>query len=348
MNTQVQVKAVKVLPYDGNAQAAKARSMAAKAGPLSEVIEKVEAANVVKAGGAVNTMVMLRHIYGADLDSMPKPGEKEGNNRDEITIEETVDGETKSRDTTFYVVFADNTPLGASILSRLAQCERAKKTDTVKDDIPADILEMVDNRTIKREIDRLEALRSTNRALIKRAMKLVHQFNAIETVPGVLADPIWADGKEGKEVLNVKDCIQVWQMHEDEKRGVKYSRDFNISTFLKLDTKAAIEAGGGFKALIDTLARETKKGGQNTTAPDRRIASLDTMVGVTVELHRFTDEIILDKDKAEYEKLIKALKSAKAADETVASFVELRNYLTDIIDAAGLQERYNKLQQIAA
>lgn len=342
------IKAVKVLPYDGNAQAAKARELAVKAGPLTEVIESIESANIVKAGGAVNTMVMLRRIYGEDLDSMPRPGEKEGNNRDVITVEETVNGETKSRDTTFYVVFADGTPLGSTILSRLEQCERAKKPDTIKDGIPADILEMVATRTIGREVARLEGLRATNRAMIKRAMRLVHQFNALETVPGINAEPIWEDGKEGEQVLNVKDCIQVWQMHEDEKRGVKYTRDFNISTFLKLDAKTAIEQGGGFKALIDTLARETKKGDQNAKSPDRRIASLDTMVGVAVELHRFTDEIITDKDHAEYDKLIKALKSAKAADETVASFVELRNYLTDIIDAAGLQARYTAIQQKAA
>lgn len=338
-----ETQTVKNVPFNGDDAAATAIRLAGMAGDdVNATLTVIADAKQEMAGGPLRVMIALRKAFGEELDSFPKPGEKEGNNRDEITVEETVNGETKSRKTTWYTVFADNLKEGASILEAIDHCKRARNPEAIKDGIPQHILDRTGEKGwIDRELNRLTGRRATFRASIKRAMELVFQFNAIENVPNIQAEPIWEEGKEGEDIIVSPKCIVVWQTPEDGK-PVKYQEDYTVQTFLKFDAAKAIENGGGFKALENTLARKAKASGAEPKA-ERRIASLDTFVGVTIEAHSFIDSVMCDRDTANYDKLVKGLQSKQIADETVDAFVELRNYLDDIIKASGLQAKYHKI-----
>jgi len=334
---------VVVSTFDGDAAAKHAAELASKAGALDTVLDVIADAKQEMAGGPVKVLIALRTIYGDDLDGFPRPGEKEGNNRDEITVDVTVNGETKAKKTTFYTVFADNTPAGKKIVDTIAMIKRAGNPEAMKDGIPEHITELVASGGADRQLKYLETRRQTFRASIKRAMELVFQFNAMAEVPLVECSPIWEDGKEGEETIASQTPIQVWQMNEDGKR-VKYTKDLTVSTFLKIDAKRAAELGGGFKNVMKTLERGTKTDG-TTAATGPTIKTTSTFIGTAIiEGYRYADELIRNKDTADYDRLIKGLKSDKTADETVDAFVGLRNYLNDIIKAAELQQRWQKMQ----
>lgn len=348
MSENNQVANVTSTPFDGNDAAHRAEQLAAKAGKeVSEALIVIADAKQDMAGGPIRVMIALRNAFGEELDSFPMPGEKDGNNRDEITVEETVNGETKSRKTTFYTVFADSLAPGKAIVQEIEWCERAGKADTVKTDIPQHIIDLSQTGGLARRLDYLTGRRGTFRASIKKAMQLVFQFNAVNEVTGIQSEPIWEEGKEGEEIISAQKCIVVWQTPDNDANGkpkpVKYMKDYTVGSFLKLKPLVAEEKGGGFKNLDATSARAPQET-DNSEKADRRIKTLDTAVGVAVELHRFIDEIMMDKDTSNHDKLIKGLKSEKATGEVVSSFVELRNYLDDIVKAANLQARYDKLQ----
>lgn len=347
MNTAVQN--ITSTPFDGNDAAHRAEFLAAKAGEdVNNALTAIADAKQDMAGGPVRVMIALRKTFEDGLDEFPKPGEKDGNNRDDITIEETVNGETKPIKTSWYTVFSDSLPVGKSIVQEIEWCERAGKSDTVKTDIPAHILELSQTGGLGRRLDYLKGRRGTFRASIKKAMQLVFQFNAVNEVTGIQAEPIWEDGKEGDEIVSSVKCIMVWQTPDVDDDGkpkpVKYMKDYTVGSFLKLKPLVAEEKGGGFKNLDATSARSPQQDGQKDKQPDRVIKTPDTMLGVAIELHRYLDEIMLDRDTSTHDKIIKALKSDKATGEIVSSFVELRNYLDDIVKAANLQARYDKLQ----
>lgn len=334
--------------FDGNAAAARAVEFATNAGSeVDNALIVIADAKQDMAGGPVRVMLALRHAFGDQLDTFPRPGEKEGNNRDEISVEETINGETKSRKTQWYTVFADTVPAGANIVKQIEYCERAGKSDTVKTDIPAEIMELAVTGGLGRKLDYLKGRRGTFRASIKKAMELVFQFAAVAEVTGIQCEPIWEDGKEGEEIIAAQKCIAVWQTPDVDDKGnpkpVKYHQDMTVGNFLRLNADVATEKGGGFKNLVATLERGKKASDNEGAKPDRRIATLDTMVGVVTELHRYVDELVYDKDQANYNRLVKGLRSNKATDEVVSSFVELRDYLNDIIGAAELEERHKDI-----
>lgn len=335
--------------FDGNSAMSRAEQLAERAGEqVSNALVIIADAKQDMAGGPVRVLIALRNAFGDELDSFPKPGEKDGNNPDEITVEDLVNGETKSRKTTFYTIFADSLPVGKAIVQEIEWCERAGKSDTVKTDIPDHIIDLSQKGGLSRRIDYLTGRRATFRASIKKAMQLHFQFNAVNEVTGIQAEPIWEDGKEGEEIIPAQKCIVVWQTPDVDAEGkskpVMYRKDMTVGTFLKLKPLIAEENGGGFKKLDATLARAPQQEGEKAKQPDRVIKTPDTMVGVTVELHRYLDEIMRDRDTSIYDKMVKGLKSEKATGEIVSTFVELRNYLDDIVKAANLQSRYDKLQ----
>lgn len=343
---------VVVTPYDGTAAADHAKALAAKAGELGATLETIFGAKTELSGGPLRVLSKLRAIYGEELETFPKPGAKEGNNRDEISVDVVIDGTSKSVKTTFYKVFTENTPSGKIIADRLAMCERAKKADTVKDGIPEDIMEMARTRTIDREIVALGKKLGTFRASVKKAMELMYQFIAVSEVDRVVAEPIW-EGEAGGDIIQAIDCIHVHEDVETVKDGktfvqVKFSRDYSVSSFLKLDAAKAIENGGGFKALEATAARGTKGVQTASTAADKlTIKTVETGMTVLAEFHRWLDEISLDRDQAEMGKLLKHI-HAKGSDELISAIVESRNVLNDIIEGAKLEAKYTKLQQRAA
>lgn len=346
---------VKVNPatsFDAEASASRAIQLASQAGAeLEEALTVIADAKQEMAGGPIKVLIALRKAFDEEtLDSFPRPGEKEGNNRDEISVEVLVNGEYKPRKTTWYTEFCDNLPMGKAIAQEIEYCTRAGQDKAIKTDIPEHIIELSLTGGLGRRLEYLNGRRGTFRASIKKAMLAHFQFKAVNEMTCIQAEPIWEEGKEGEEIIPAMKCIQVWQVPGEDANGkslpVKYSKDYTVGTFLRLNPLIAEEKGGGFKNLDATLARAGQTKDEKDSDPARVVKTNATSITVVEELHRYFNALLTDRDTAEYDKLVKTLKSSKTSDETVSSFVELRDSLDDVIKAAGLIERYKKIPNV--
>lgn len=338
---------------DGEALAEQARALGSKAGEASDkAITFVMQAKEDYQGGSFKVLFGLKVDYTDDeLNSFAVPDSDAGNNPDEFKVyKEDGKGKRKLVASSFYVQFADATPAGQTILSRIEWTERAGNKDMVKDDIPADILDMSPAQR-ETHLNYLKGRRATIRAAYKKAMALHFKSEEVNSYPGVKAEPIWVDGKgpedvdfangELPQVENTTKPIAVWLVPAEGRPIAKWEA-FSIGAFLKLNTKKAIEKGGTFQALIDSGA--TKKGpGTATPTEGFVIKTTEKGVAVIAELHRWLEEIGSAKDKAEYAKLLK-LMNTKDNDELIVAMVETTATLNKIISDTGAGQKYIKLQ----
>lgn len=332
--------------YDGEALAGNARAMAAKeTDAMSAAVNVVMKAKEDWQGGPIRVLLALQASYTPEeLASFPVPDSDTGNNPDKFKIEVVKDGSTVKRPTTWYTQFADATKEGKAICDRIEMIERAAKTDTVKTGIPEDILSL--NPTQREvELNRLKGRRNTIRASYKKAVALNIQFNLVNEMDGIQAEPIWIDGKEGEEVENTTKPIAVWQIPEEGK-PVKNWEAYSVGSFMKLSVGKALEKGGTFKALKESVTRAKAGAVGNNAAATKTpaIATLETLLERMVEVHSYAmDKVMMAKDTAEYGTILKTLNS-KGADELVTTFVELKVMFDQIYKDAKLGEKYQKIQ----
>ena len=162
---------------------------------------------------------------------------------------------------------------------------------------------------------------------------------------GIQAEPIWIDGKEGEEVENTTKPIAVWQIPEEGK-PVKNWEAYSVGSFMKLSVGKALEKGGTFKALKESVTRAKAGAVGNNAAATKTpaIATLETLLERMVEVHSYAmDKVMMAKDTAEYGTILKTLNS-KGADELVTTFVELKVMFDQIYKDAKLGEKYQKIQ----
>lgn len=328
--------------------------LAAKEG--AELIAAID--TVVKAkeewqGGSFKVLLAMQQTYTKEeLDGMPVPDSDTGNNPDKFKIEVTENGTTTMKPTTFYTLFADNTAAGKALQVEIDWLNRLSKVDANKADIPADYVEAYGTEPEKRQtrLAYLNGRRSTIRISYKNAIGLYLQFEAVGSVPNVVAEPIWADGKEGEEVENTTKPIIVRALEKDGTKSIKHYMPMSIANFKRLDPKKAVEKdGGSFKSLMATTKRATG-GAANGAAPATEtpvIKTVDTGLGRIVEVYRWLSEIYHDKNGADIGKLYKTLND-KTADEAVVTMVELRNMFQQIVTDCKLDPRYVKIQQSGA
>ncbi len=340
---------------DGDKLAEIARNLGAEAGDASgEAINLVMKAKEDWQGGPFKVLFGLQADYTEEqLNSFAIPDTEDGNNPDVFKVHKTdAKGKSKLVNTTFYTQFADGTPDGQAILARIEFTERAGNKDMVKDDIPADILEMSPH---EREVhlNFLKGRRGTIRQAYKKAMALYFQFQLVNEYDGIMAEPIWVKGKgpndikEGElpEVENTTKPIAVWLI-PDEGRPVAKWEALSIGAFMKLDTRKAMEKGGTFAALIESGATKKAPGSGSQTNKNEGlvIKTLETGISVLAEFHRWSDEINGAKDKAEIGKLYK-LMNAKDNDELIVAVVEVRNFLQQLAKDTAADAKYVRLQQ---
>lgn len=350
--TQDTVSAV-AITLDGDALAARAHVLAEKVGDEMEgVMEGILQAKEDWQGGPFQVLFTLQGEFEEEiLNGFPVPGSEDGNNPDLFSIEtEGKDGKKAKKKTTFYAQFSDATPYGKILLSRIECVERAGEKNTVKDDIPREILDMNPAERAT-ELAYLKGRRNTMRGSYKKAMALHFKFNEVGAYAGVEAEPIWIKGrapkdehKDGVAVVNSPECIQVWLTPEAGKPPSKWE-SFSISSFMKLNPAKAEEKGGGWTALMESGV--VKKAPQPGAAADKAkadtltIKTIDTGLTVAVELHRYMTEIFEDKTRAEIGKLYK-LVNHKDADELKLTIIELRNMLDDVAKDCNLGTWYTK------
>jgi hypothetical protein len=347
---------------DGDALAEHARALGAKAGKNTDAaIGLVCKAKEDWEGGPFKVLFGLKMDFTDEqLDEFAVPDSDTGNNPDEFKVyKEDAKGKRKLVQSNFYVNFADGTPAGQTLLSRIEWTERAGDKNMIKDDIPDDIRDMSsDERDVHLKF--LNGRRGTIRKAYKKAMALYFKNAEVNAYPGVKCEPIWVKGKapedvdmdkgELPEVENTPEPIRVWLIPDKDKNGnprpIAKHETFSISAFLRLNIGKAIEKGGTFQSLIESGA--TKKapgGGANSNNGDGFVVkTLEKGVAVIAELHRWMEEITTASDKVEIGKLYKLL-NTKDNDELIVAVVELRNALNVAIEETHANAKYLKVQQ---
>lgn len=338
---------------DGDALAADAKAMGAKAGDASDSAFTL----VVKAkedwqGGPFKVLFGLQADFTQEqLDTFPIPGNEEGNNPDVFYINK--EGAKKPVKSSFYAQFCDGTPAGQRLLERLEWVKRAGEANMVKTDIPSDIMDMSPEQRDTHQYF-LEGRRVTIRGAIKKALELYQQFEAVKGYNTlIVCEPLWVAGKspddvdyskgELPEVENTTKPIRIAQV---DAKGFPVKYDFlSIGAFLKLNVNKATEKGGTFRSLLDSGATKKAAGSGSTTNDGDGIVikTTDRGVAIMAELHRWADEIHGAKDQVEYGKLLKMF-NTKDNDELIVAAVELRNFLSDILAATHGDAKYTKLQ----
>jgi hypothetical protein len=333
---------------EGETIKAKAIALAKKESTeMSAAMTAVMKAKEDWQGGPIKVLFALKDAYGEELINFPEPDSDGGNTPDKFKVE-VVDtsGKSAMRPTTFYTIFSDNTREGAAIVQELEWLKRAANTEAVKTGIPAEILDLSPQQRGVRE-NFLSGRRTTIRNSYKKAMALGLQLIAVNGVPGVIADFVYVTDREGNDTADVENTtkpIIVYVPRNDGKPVAKWEY-FSIGSFLKLNPKKAIEKGGGFQALKDTVARatggKTGNGEANAIPP---IKTVDTFLGRFVEVFRFANEMQYDKSQKDMAQLYKLLKHNDAA-ELVVAMVEMEMFLSDANKALGLSKKYNELQK---
>jgi len=347
---------------DGEALAEHARALGAKAGHASNsAIEFVSKAKEDWQGGPFRVLFGLKMDFSEEqLSEFAVPDSDSGNNPDEFKVyKEDAKGKRKLVNSNFYVNFADGTPAGQTLLSRIEWVTRASDKNMVKDDIPQDILDMSSDER-DTHLKFLNGRRLTMRNAYKKAMALHFKTLEVRAYPSVECEPIWVKGKspedvdftkgELPEVENTPEPIRVWLVPDKDKDGnprpIAKHETFSISAFLRLNTKKALEKGGTFQALVDSGATKKAPGGgaASNNGDGFVIKTIDKGLAVMAELHRWFEEIGEQKDKADIGKLYKLMNS-KDNDELIVTVFELRDYLNHMIEDTGAGAKYLKLQQ---
>jgi len=358
MFIKTQVTETADLPsLDGDALADRAFNLGASVGEASEAAFLL----MVKGkedweGGPFRVMFGLQNDLSSEqIAELARPGEENGNNPDEFSVsKEDKKGKITRVKSNFYTQFARGTPASQNMAARVEWCERAGDLKAIKDDIPADIIELAkDTHRLETHIAFLKRRILDMPKAYRKAAELMFQFEAVKAYPGVDAEPVWAQGKspdqikdgELPEVENSPLNVMVWLI-PDAGKPVMRSKKMTKSEFLRLNVKRAIEKGGTFNSLLDTAVTKKAPGsGSNSDNGDGFvIKTMDKGLAVLAEFHRWSEEIGEAKDKAEIGKLYK-LMNAKDNDELIVTMCETAAFLNAVISDTGAGQKYIKLQQ---
>lgn len=342
---------------DGDTLAEMARALGAKVGTnVTSAIDFVTKAKEDYMGGGFRVLFGLQADFEPDeLDGFAVPDSDTGMNPDEFKVtKEDAKGKRKLVNSNFYVNFADGTPAGQALLSRIEMVERMADKNAMKEDISDDI-KAFDPHERETHLAFLKGRRTTMRASIKNAMALYFKLKEVNDYPGVMAEPIYVKGKtpadceagtcDIPEVENTPKCIAVWLIPAEGRPIAKWEA-LSIGEFKKLRPAKGIEKGGTFTALMESGVEKKKPGtGPKSDKPEGlTIKTLETGVATLAEFHRWLEEIATAKDKVEYGKMLK-VGNAKDNDEFISALVETRNMLADICREVQADAKYVKLQQ---
>jgi hypothetical protein len=271
---------------------------------LNTAIETVLKAKEDLLSGPFAIIGALEASLGNKVDSLPKPGEKEGNNPAiyKVAVMDKRTGKQTKLETNFYNVYADSLPEGKAVISELRMIVLSRDIEANHTGIPKAIMDMTPQQKNVRE-GYLTGRKSTNRAKVIAAVELRFQFEAVNSVFGVKAEPFFAD--DNRTIIdNSTTPIHVFNPKNDKKEWKAVS----ISSFMKFDAPKAIEKGGTYAALLETIKR--KKGEAETEINEAKphfIKTLDTFKARTADFHQYMDEVWSASDKARYTELLKTM-----------------------------------------
>lgn len=289
-----------------------------------------------------------------DLDSLPEPHSKEGNNpaHYKIKVPAGKDGYT-FKDVYFYTQLALSLPSVTKMKERVSQLTRSLAKDKSKvktDDIPkADFDRMPHDRMA--EIDRLNQQITVAKSNVSTAFELYHQLKAfaeLDKVEVVITYDIngsgdVCDGEDGRPfvVAKINSPIMVRSTikgREDIDKG-RYS----VSSFLKFDIPTALEAKGGatFAALEATLAKGAGNG--ETETGSIPVNTLPTFVKVLNDECSYLAKALDTTDDAAWSAMKKLIAKEDGDQDFFYNVCYFVNAFEHLVKDPRNQVRYQKL-----
>lgn len=325
----------------GNAQHAKALALAhMNTTALNSAMIAVAKAKDEFTGAPVKLMVaMLSELGDETIDSLPRVGSKpnETDNPDIFPWKDP-SKEGKEKDVSFYVVWSDNTPIGIETVTELGYLSCLNDIEKKRDHIPAEFVEKYGRNPELRASRKkyLEGRRGTIRASYKKAIQLMHQFDAVNELAGVEATTV-----PGDEPGTYSNQIKVKTKIEGRDEYEYYT----VGSFLKLNAAKAAEQGGTLAALQATVARDTKKKGSTTVAAGipalNSIKTPETLDTVLTAVHSYVDGVFQDKKSDGYQALLKFLVGPGGAS-AVETIGDLNRQLGELMKMDHIQFIYQK------
>lgn len=307
-------------------------------------------------GGKFAVMFRLtQNMTGPQLDALPDPKAKDGNNPAHYFAVRIVDGKEKTEEVYFYEQLAAEFPANRAKGLRIDQLKRsmqdASKVNT--SDIGSDIMNMSPNYR-HGEIKRLQDEITSSVNSVKGAFELFHQLRKFQELKHVKVELLYKlgpdnlplDGQEGRglEIEPTKTPIVITSTIAG-RAAIDVAR-VGIGTFLKYDVDKAKENHGTWQAVIDTVKREKSddNGNQNegNSSVPQMIRTADTALARFIDLHEFASFAWDEKDG----KLIDALKKAangEGSDDTFVTLMALKRFLNDVVpDSPRNVQRYKE------
>lgn len=250
-----------------------------------------------------------------DLDELPEPHSKTGNNPAHYKIKTTTAKGVSFKDVYFYDELALRLPSVMALVARRDMLTRSLASDKSKvktDDIPAEVLNRMPHSRMA-EIDRINQQVTVAKSNVSTAFELYHQlkkFQELDKVEVVISYALddngqLCDGEDGRpfKVEKINSPIMVRSTikgREDIDKG-RYS----VGSFLKFDVDKAREAQGGatFSALENTLSKAPKT--PDTPTGQIAVNTLQTFVTVLNHESEYLHRILEANDKASWEALKK-------------------------------------------
>lgn len=329
----------------GKKQEALALQLASKESDIvSKAVKEQMEAKEITESGAIRILLALQQAYGQEMAAFPRPGStaETSDNPDKFKVSvQSSNGSQRLVDRSFFVEFADNTKEGKAILQELKYCKALTNMEMDKSQVPETFKEKYPNpEAIAVRKSYLEGRRNTIRTAYKKAVALGYQCEDIDSLDKVSITFVWAN-KEKTEVQNTKTPIRLSDVDNPDKWGY-----FSISQVMRMSVPKALESGGTYQALLDTVRRDGKEGqGGKSEAAPKQIRTADTFAARIVDIHEALDFAFTDKNGRQFHKDIKDSLHKAGSDDVLLSLYDLKNAFEELLKDDKLTVRLEKLLQ---
>lgn len=310
--------------------------------------EHVQAAAIVAAnakdefsGAPIKLYVAMLQDYDDETINALPIIDSEGGNNPDIFMWKDPNSDAKEKKVSFYTIWTDNTPEVSKVLEELRWLKALGDPEMRDDDIPQEFKDKYDGPA-KRESRKkyLVGRRTTIRNCYKRAVQLLHQFDAINELAGVTVNLIpTADGKGYENFLHVHTKV--------EERKLLDTMHLTVSQFLKLNAAAIAEQGGTFAALKASIVRKKKGEGSKGETGIPALASIqtgETLDKVMTAAHHYLDHLITDKKGKDWGDFLKFLTGPGGAS-AIETLGDIRACIDDIFKMDKVAYIYAKVKE---
>lgn len=328
----------------GNAQYSKALALAHRdTVELNSAMIAVAKAKDEFSGAPIKLMVaMLTELPEEEIEALPRVGsEAKDTDNPDIFKWKDPQSDTKEKDVSFYVVWADNTAEGIKTNTELGWISCLNDPEKKRDHIPAEFIERygINPELRKSRKKYLETRRGTIRSCYKKAVQVIHQFEAVNELKGCEAKTV-----AGDEPGTYTNQIKVKSTVEGSDAYEYYS----VGSFLKLNAAKAAEQGGTVAALQATVARDPKaKKGDKAVPALNSIETPETMDKVLTAVHSYLDKVWSGKQGVDYANLLKYL-TGPGGGSAIETLGDIRSILDQLFRMDKIAFIYAKIKDSEA